>query len=152
MVALVDFLENMRRHLQRDVRNTQEYYLALKKEMEVSLQKPNLSQESRQERINKINALPEESARKVADLQQKYQVKVKLTACAALRFLVPVVRLLLEVRYRKFKQDIRLIYNPISHHFDPLICSSCETTTQKLQFLETKSKIELVCSDCAQKK
>ena len=37
-VELADFFKSIQRHLQRDVRNTQEYYQALTKEMETSLE------------------------------------------------------------------------------------------------------------------
>lgn len=147
---LVDFYNSIRRHLHRDVRNTQEYYQALKREMETSLENPNLSEEQRNERKAKIEELPDEMTRKVEDLKQKYQIQVTLTSCAALRFLVPVVRLTVEIRYRKLSQEIRLIYNPITRSLDPLVCERCRTTTRSISAEEKKGEIRFCCPKCSQ--
>ncbi len=146
---LEEFRNNMQRHLQRDVRNTREYYQALKNEMEASLQKTHLTPESRQERREKIDALPDEMGRKITDLKQKYHIEVKLTACAAIRVLVPVVRLQLELRYRKLIRELKLTFNPISHCFDPLACENCTTTTREIHLCETGKGTKLLCLDCS---
>jgi len=145
---LADFFKSIKRHLHRDVRNTREYYLALKKEMKASLEKTNLSEEQRNERKAKIAELPHEMTRKIKDLKQKYQVDVTLRSCAALRFLVPVVRLAVEIRYRKLLREIRLLYNPITSSLDPLVCERCHTTTRSLSIEEKKGEIYLYCLKC----
>lgn len=148
---LTEFQNSMQRHLQRDVRNTREYYAALKNEMEASLEKSNLSLESRREREEKINALPDEIERKIADLKHKYHIEVKLTACAAIRILVPVVRIQLELRYRKMLRELMLTFNPISHCFDPLACENCSSTTREINLFESGKGIKLLCSECNSK-
>ena len=75
----------MERRLQRDAANTQEYYEALAGEMEADLSHPNLVQGQKEERRAKIAELPLEMARKIEDLEQKYQVRISVTACAAER-------------------------------------------------------------------
>lgn len=148
---LAGFLNSMRRHLNRDVRNTQEYYKALKKEMEGSLEHSNISEDQRNERIAKIQELPDEMDRRIDDLRQKYNVQVTLTACAALRFLVPVVQLSVEIRYRKLIREIELLYNPITRCLDPLVCQRCHGTTYSLTPGERGSDICLYCIPCGKK-
>ena len=90
-------------------------------------------------------------SRKIEDLEQKYQIQVNLTACAALRFLVPVVRLTVAIRYRKFSRELRLIFNPVSHKLDPLVCERCRATTRNVSPLEKDSDVGFYCSECYKK-
>lgn len=148
-VELADFFKSIRRHLNRDVRNTQEYYQALEREMEASLENPNLSEEQRIERKAKIQELPDEMSRKIEDLHQKYRTQVTLTGCAALRFLVPVIRLTVAIRYRKLSREIRLIYNPVTRSMDPLVCQRCRATTRTVSPWEKDSVLCFSCPKCS---
>ena len=145
---LSDFLSSMRRRLQRDVKNTREYYEALRIEMEASLSHPNLTEAQRQDRIAKIENLPQEAERKVEDIEQKYRVRVTISACAAVRLLVDVVQLMLDLRYRKARRSVRVIWNPITHRLDPLVCEHCHETTQKVHPVIEGSTIRLLCPLC----
>jgi len=147
---LADFYNSIKRHLHRDVRNTQEYYEALKREMEASLENPNLSQDQQNDRKGKIEELPGEMNRKIEDLQHKYQIHVTITGCAALRFLVPIVRLSVEFRYKKLLRELRLNYNPISRSLDPLVCEHCKSTTRTIFPCEKKSELRFYCADCCE--
>ena len=145
---LAGFFKGIRRHLNRDVKNAKEYYQALQREMEASLENPKLSKEQRTQRKEKINDLPAEMERKITDLEQKYQVKINITACAALRFLIPVVRLTIEIKYRKLVREIRVNYNPISRSLDPLVCERCKESTWRVNPFEKDSGFLLVCEGC----
>ena len=148
---LIDFINSMRRRLRRDVKNTREYYEALRKEMEASLSRHNLSEAQRQERVAKIEDLPREMAQKIEDLQQKYKIHVRLKPCAALRFLVDVVYVMVEVSFRKHTRTIHLIWNPLSRRLDPLVCERCHKTTRSVHPSIEDSHIRLFCHSCAQK-
>ncbi|MBW2163510.1 MAG: hypothetical protein JRF43_03435 [Deltaproteobacteria bacterium] len=146
---LTDFINSMRRRLRRDVKNTREYYEALKKEMEASLTRHNLSETQRQERNAKIEDLPREMAQKIEDLQQKYKIQVSLKPCAALRFLVDVVYVMVEIRFRKYTRAIHLTWNPLSRRFDPLVCEQCHKTIRSVHPSIKNSQIRLFCHSCA---
>ena len=148
---LSDFLSSMQRRLQRDTMNTREYYKAMGIEMEAGLSHPNLAEAQREERLAKIAELPLEMARKVKDLEQKYQVRITITACAALRFLVDVVQLLVELKHRKLDRSLRMIWNPITRRLDPLVCDLCHETINKICLSRKNSDILLLCSSCSRK-
>ncbi len=147
---LADFYKSIKRHLYRDMQNTQEYYEALKREMEASLENPNLSDDQRNDRAAKIQDLPDEMNRKIEDLKHKYQIHVTITSCAALRFLVPIVRLTVEFRYKKLLREFRLNYNPISRLLDPLVCEHCKLTTRTVFPCESKSELRFYCPECCE--
>jgi hypothetical protein len=149
---LGEFLSSMQRRLQRDVTNTREYYQALHGEMQSSLAHPNLTDSQRQERLAKMGDLPEEMNRKIADLNEKYQVRVTVTGCAAFRFLVDVVQLLVELKARKTRRSLRLIWNPLTRHLDPLVCEGCGCTIRTVTPTVVDTTIRLQCSVCARKK
>lgn len=149
---LADFFKSIRRHLNRDIKNTREYYEALNKEMVASLDNPHLSEEQRNERKAKIQDLPGEMERKIEDLKQKYETHVTITSCAALRFLVPVVRITVEIRFRKLSREIRVLYNPLTRHLDPLVCERCGETIFDLLPVENDPDICLYCVKCGVKK
>ena len=146
---LSDFFSSMRRRLRRDVRNTREYYEALKKEMEDRLDYPNLTEAQRQERMAKFRELPQEMANKIADLEHKYQVQVALTGCAALRFILPVVQIMIGINYRKLQRTTRATWNPITRRLDPLVCEYCQGTIRTVYLREKDSQILLICSSCS---
>lgn len=149
---LSDFLSSMERRLRRDTDNTREYYEALSREMEESLSHPNLTEAQRKEREAKIGELPSEMERKVEDIEQKYQVEVSVTARAALRFLVDVAQITLELKYRKFKRLVRVIWNPLTRSLDPLVCDGCGRTTRTVYPVSEGSDIRLLCVSCSTKK
>lgn len=145
--TLSDFLTSMQRRLRRDARNTREYYDALRSEMEAGLSHPNLTESQRRERLSKIEDLPNERARKIVDLEQKYQVRVTLSPCAAVRLLVDVVQLLIELRYRKLQRSLTVTWNPITKRLDPWVCEECGSSTTRVTPAGERS-IRLLCTRC----
>lgn len=149
---LKGFLAGMRRRLGRDVKNTREYYQALRQEMEMRLSHSNLTESQRQERLAKIAELPEELARKIADLEQKYQVRVTVSAGAALRLLVDVVHLLLELKFHRLTRSLRVVWNPLTRSLDPLVCENCRTTIHRAYPTTGDAGLKLLCLSCSQKR
>jgi hypothetical protein len=146
------FLAGMQRRLGRDVKNTREYYAALRQEMEAGLSHSNLTKSQRQERLSKIAGLPEELARKIADLEQKYQVRVTVSAGGALRFLVDVVHLLLELKFHRLTRSCRAVWNPLTRSLDPMVCENCQTTMLRAYPTAGDLGLKLLCLACSQKK
>jgi hypothetical protein len=145
---LADFLKSMERRLQRDVKNTREYYQALRVEMEASLSQLGLAEGQRGERAAKLDELPREMDRKIADLEQKYRVRVSVTACAAVRLMVDVVQLMMDLAYRKSRRPLKLVWNPLTKHLDPLVCEHCGATTYYIHPAQMHASVQLLCPGC----
>ncbi|MCX5880371.1 MAG: hypothetical protein NTU74_00675 [Deltaproteobacteria bacterium] len=129
---LAPFISSMRRRLHRDVTNTREYYRSLADEMRISLAHPNLSDTQRMERQQKIDSLPSEADRKIADLQHKYDTRIHIRACVGERYLVDVAQLIVTILYRKAARTLPVYYNPVTRRIDPLVCESCKKTTRRI--------------------
>jgi hypothetical protein len=147
---LTEFLKSMKRRLQRDIRNTREYFQALEKEMMTAL-KTGRTEAQENERKAKIEALPLELSRKIEDLQHKYQIQVTISGSAVIRFLVPVAQLLLQIRYRKLERNARVTWNPITRRLDPILCEQCSETIQVVYPWIKDSQIILGCPSCCKK-
>lgn len=145
---LADFLKSMKRRLQRDIKNTREYFQALEKEMKASL-KAGRTEGPEKERREKIQALPQELSRKTEDLLQKYQIQVTITGCGAKRFLVPVVQLLLQIRFRKFERSAHITWNPVTRRLDPMVCEGCSEPIQVVYPWIKDSRLMLGCQACS---
>ncbi len=146
---LAPFIASMRRRLHRDVTNTREYYQALAEEMRNSLVHPNLSESQRAERHQKIDSLPSERNRKIADLRNKYDTRIAIRACAGERYLVDVAQLIVTILYRKDTRTLPVIFNPVTRRIDPLVCESCKKTTRRIFLQEGKTGVVLVCPECS---
>ncbi len=149
---LTDFINSMQRRLRRDVKNTMEYYEALKNEMQASISHLNLSEAQRNERTAKIQELPREMVRKIEDLEQKYKISVRLSGSAALRLLVDVAQVMVEIRLGKQRRTIHLVWNPVTRRLDPLVCERCHETTRRVHLREEDSQIRLLCFSCTHKR
>lgn len=145
---LPEFIASIRRHLNRDIKNTREYYEALTGEMEASLQRPNLSVDQINDRKSKIKYLPQELERKIADLRQKYQVEITLSISGVVRFLVPVVQLSVELSHRKIRRNFFLRFNPVTYRLDPLVCEQCQQSIYEVHIVEKKGKPLFLCETC----
>jgi hypothetical protein len=146
---LADFLKSMERRLRRDIKSTREYYDAMRKEMEASLVHANLTEQQELERKAKIADLPVEMERKISDLEQKYRVEVTLTGRAAVRLLVDVAQVFLEVKHRKHRRSIRVIWNPVTRRIDPLVCEHCSETMTRVHPVVAKDAVQLLCYGCS---
>lgn len=147
-LELADFITAMRRRLHRDVTNTVEYFEALRAEMESALTRPNLTDTQRAERKAKMARLPEEMSAKQEDLTEKYSVKTKVNARAALRVLVPAVQIMAQIKYRRVKRSVSLIWNPVSKCLDPLCCDTCGAALHPAYPSTDGPNLLLLCKSC----
>ncbi|MFH1114485.1 MAG: hypothetical protein V1792_11235 [Pseudomonadota bacterium] len=145
---LAGFVSGMRRRLHRDVGNTKEYYQALAVEMEQSLSHHNLSEAQQEDRRAKMADLPTEMNAKIRDLEHKYSLKVAITGRAALRFLVPVVRLMVQIDCRRMSATVGLTWNPVTRRLDPIACGHCGAGSRRVYAVNGDADVRLLCPAC----
>lgn len=142
---IASFVNSMQRRYQRDSANLDEYYQGLVREMENSLTRAGLSEQSILERREKIAALPQELARKKDDLCKKYSVRVTLEPVAAMLIRTPVVKILYRLAIGRQHRELTLIYNPVTRTLDPLPCEGCGTNLRVARFCDHQ---RLLCPAC----
>ncbi|MEW6350844.1 MAG: hypothetical protein AB1646_17435 [Thermodesulfobacteriota bacterium] len=147
-MRLADFFTSMRRRLRRDVGNTVEYFSALRKEMERSLQQHQAGEILQADRLAKISGLSEEMRAKIDAVKQKYSVSVEVTARAIVRLLVPVVSLMMQIRHRKSEQSLTLTWNPVTRRIDSLACHHCGDALVRAFCVQASHEVRFVCGKC----
>lgn len=142
---ILSFKESMTRRFRRDVANLEEYYDALRKEMEKSLERPGLSDALIKDRKEKMSLLPGELARKRDDLFKKYSIRLKVEPCAAMFVRTPAVRVLYRVSIGRNRKNLSLTYNPVTRSMDPLVCQGCGKSITHVHFCDQR---HLLCAWC----
>lgn len=148
MEEINSFQESMTRRFRRDVDNLEEYYHALQKEMEKSLERPGLSAELINDRKEKIALLPDELSSKRDDLFKKYSIKVKLEPCSAMVINTPAVKILYKISIGRNHNSLSLTYNPVTKSIDPLVCRGCGRSITSVYFCD---HLHLLCAMCSKR-
>ncbi|MGH9839370.1 MAG: hypothetical protein ACREEM_11365 [Blastocatellia bacterium] len=113
------FVQGMQRRLDRDLDRVHEYYTGLREESFRKLKRG--KGDSAREKL-RIEAAEREYQAKVADLKQKYDLRVKVELVQTLELLCPVQRVTLVIKRRKGERKLPLDWNPITRQLDPLPC------------------------------
>ena len=113
------FISGMQRRLDRDLAQVFEYYSGLRQESWQRLQRPGADTAREQLRLE---AAEREYHAKVADLRQKYALRVTVELSQTLELIMPVQRLTLLVRRRKGERQIAMDWNPLARKLEPPPC------------------------------
>ena len=113
------FLHGMQRRLERDLVRVHEYYTGLRQESWQRLQKQ--STDSARERL-RLEAAEREYQAKVADLRQKYDLRVTVELEQTLELTSPVQRLELTIKRRKGERRVALDWHPLARRLDAPPC------------------------------
>jgi len=134
---LTPFLKGMQRRLDRDLRRVHDYFNDLRAESLLRLQKQLAAEkETARERL-RLEAIAREYEAKVADLRQKYSLRVDAQWSQTLEVVMPVQRVEILIKRRKGERQIRLDWNPLARKLDVPPC----------EYSYTQSPVRLVCDD-----
>lgn len=113
------FLQGMQRRLDRDVERVHAYYTGLRQEAWQRLQRQQT--DSARARL-RLDAAEREYHAKVADLRQKYALRVTTDVAQALILTSPVQRLELTIKRRKGERRVTLDWSPLARRLEPPPC------------------------------
>ncbi len=116
---LSPFLNSMQRRLERDLIRVFDYYNDLRRESLSKTQKQ--SAEPARERL-RLEALAREYEAKVADLRQKYALRVEVEWSQCVELVMPIQRINLLIKRRKGERRISLDWNPLTRKLDAPPC------------------------------
>ncbi|MBO0720008.1 MAG: hypothetical protein J2P41_04260 [Blastocatellia bacterium] len=116
---LGQFVSGMQRRLDRDLERLHEYFGGLREESWRKLKRQ--KGDGERERL-RIEAAEREYLAKVADLKQKYDLRVRIEPVQTLELISQVKRVELVVKRRKGERKLALDWNPIARQLDPLPC------------------------------
>ena len=128
------FLAGLQRRLERGLGRVFEYHNDLREESLRRLQKQ--SSEIDRERL-RVEAITREYQAKVADLQQKYAVRIAVEWVQTQELIMPVQRFGLLVKRRKGERRLHLDWNPIATRIEPPPC----------EFSFASDSVRVVCDE-----
>lgn len=151
---LAPFLKGMQRRLDRDLRRVHDYFNDLRTESLLRLRKHSAAEtETARERL-RLEAIAREYGAKVADLQQKYALRVDVAWSQMLEIVMPVQRVEILIRRRKGERRITLDWNPLARKLDVPPCE--HSYTQSTARLACDDRLHLTspaaqapCAGCA---
>ena len=118
------FLQGMQRRLERDLERVHAYYTGLRQEAWQRLHKQHT--DAARERL-RLEAAAREYQAKVADLRQKYDLRVAVELEQTLLLTSPVQRLELTIKRRKGERRVALDWHPLARRLDPPPCEWSST-------------------------
>ena len=118
------FLQGMQRRLERDLERVHAYYTDLRQEAWQRLHKQHT--DAARERL-RLEAAAREYQAKVADLRQKYDLRVTIELEQTLILTNPVQRLELTIKRRKGERRVALDWHPLVRRLDPPPCEWSST-------------------------
>ena len=128
------FLQGMQRRLDRDLERVHAYYTGLRQEAWQRLRRQHT--DSARERL-RLEAAEREYQAKVADLRQKYDLRVTTDLEQALILTSPVQRLELTIKRRKGERRVTLDWSPLARRLEPPPC----------EWSYTAESTRVVCDD-----
>lgn len=128
------FLAGLQRRLERGLGRLFDYHNDLREESLRRLQKQ--TSDIGRERL-RVEAITREYQAKVADLQQKYAVRIALEWVQTQELIVPVQRFGVLVKRRKGERRLHLDWNPIAKTIEPPPC----------EFSFAADTVRVVCDD-----
>ena len=142
---LFQFRKSMNRRFTRDAARLDDYYCALKAEMEESLTRTGISSRLQAERREKIDLIPGELAAKQSDLLNKYSIRINVSLAAAMAVTTPAIKVLFNVVSGKQNKSLSLIYNPVIKQMEPLVCAACGQSMYRIGLC---GNFHLLCDTC----
>ncbi len=136
--SLGDTLQSLEKRLQRylelDRARLQQYYDDLKKDAERRLQK---AEEDRRPALQaKLEAIESERKAKLADVEQKYHLRVDLELVSLAVVAQPKLDLLVEIKKRTAATQRQVVWDPLLHMVEPPACDVCGLPGQELLLCE----------------
>lgn len=139
------------RFRQLDEARLSDYYHNLEKDLQSRLK--NASVERRASLQDKLTAVQTERAHKLADLDERYQVRINLSLLNLLIIQQPKLIHPLQIANRATTIDVRAVWDPLLRQLEPLHCQVCGQPGQRLYLclnghLAHEDCLAPACIDC----
>jgi hypothetical protein len=112
-----------------DEARLEEYYDDIEKDLKQRL--ATATAERHPGLLEKLATVAGERAAKLADVAERYQVRLDLTLVNALVIVQPKLVLALGVENRTTKTAVYAVYDPLLHRLEPLVCAVCGLASER---------------------
>lgn len=106
----------------RDEERLKTYYNTIAVEIQNRIQSRQMEGEGKERELARLDATNKELERKLADLEERYSLKVSASLYSVMVIHLPTVHLKCELVRKKTKRTVTAIWNPFSKIIEPLRC------------------------------
>lgn len=140
-----EFIENLNKRLDRDLRRLQSYYLTLAREIEKRLQKKKNDPEEEARAVSRLGATKADYLKKMQDARDKYALEIVLEPFSALRIELPLTVLDVVLQRRKATRVVSLPVNPAIRGIESPVCTNCGRPVLNFYLCDA---LHILCADC----
>jgi hypothetical protein len=138
-------LENWQMKLERakarDEKRLKTYYGTMGQEIQNRIRSRHLEGEEKEREIARLAAINQELDRKLADLQERYALKVDASLYSVLVIELPTVHLKCELVRKKIKRNITAVWNPFTKIIEPLCCERTGVPVEEFYLDDSTAQI-----------
>jgi hypothetical protein len=106
----------------RDEDRLKTYYNTIAVEIQNRIQSRQMEGEGKERELARLDATNKELERKLADLEERYSLKVAASLYSVMVIHLPTVHLKCELVRKKIKRTVTAVWNPFSKIIEPLRC------------------------------
>jgi hypothetical protein len=132
--TLIHLQKRLERFLELDRARLNNYYADLLKDAKKRLQKAEEDRRAAME--SKIDVINAERESKLADVEQKYHLRIQLELVNFAVIAMPKLDLMVDIRSRAAIIKRTVTWNPLLHMVQPLLCEVCNRGGKKLHLCE----------------
>ncbi len=144
---LGEFTDSLARRRDRDLDRLREYHRSIDQEIRHKLQRvPASAEPARRRELTRLEATARTYQARVADLADRYRVRVRLLPLAALVCPLPTYRLTVSLRRRTASTDVAFTWNPIDQHLETRVCDGCSRPVPAATLCD--DRVHYLCASC----
>lgn len=125
----------------RDEKRLETYYDTMGQEIQNRIQSRHLEGEEKDRELARLAATNQELDRKLADLQERYALKVDASLYSVLVIELPTVHLKCELVRKKIKRNITAVWNPFTKVIEPLCCERTGVPVEEFYLDDSAAQI-----------
>jgi hypothetical protein len=119
---LENWQAKLNRAFVRDEERLKAYYGSISVEIAKKIEHKGLDGDDKEKELARIEATKRELERKIADIRERYNLKVEAHLHSAMVLHLPTVHINCTLQRKKAKRDITLVWNPFTKIIEPLQC------------------------------
>jgi hypothetical protein len=112
----------LRRARERDEDRLKSYYGTISAEITNKITSKGLDGENKEKELARIEATNRELERKLADITERYALKVSAELYSAIVLHLPTIHITCSLQRKKAKRDINIVWNPFTKVLEPIRC------------------------------
>ncbi len=147
LTATVDgFLESLTRRRDRDARRLREYSIEIDRAIRAKLLRPGASDPVRRRERDRLEATWQSYRSRLADLADRYRLRVRLVPIGVVACLVPGYRIRVRLMRRTTTSEVVFAWNAIDGRLETRGCDGCDTPTPQAWLCD--DRVHYLCDAC----